>query len=140
MFNTIIKASENFCMYQMGVLYELCDAIPQMRTVIAYIEIETLSSKKYRVCLGVSLGFAQRVATTLLEEEESDEDTLKDMVLETVNLIVGSAKVLASELNTEAYTIATPHFEKIDYFDFKYDMAKVLKIEEDTMIIAIKEL
>ncbi len=140
MLNTIIEASENFCIHQIRVAHEVHDDMPQMRTVIAYIDIETLSFKKHRVYLGASLGFAQRVATALLEEDQSDEETLKDIMLETANLIVGSAKVLALESNQETYTIATPNFEKIGSFDFKYDMAKILKIDNDEMIIAIKEL
>lgn len=140
MLNTIIEASQNFCIHQIRVPHEVCEGKIQMRTVIAYIDIETLGLKKYRVYLGASLGFAQRVASALLEEEQSDEETLKDIMLETANLIVGSAKVLALESNKEPYTIETPNFEKIGSFDLKYDMAKILKIENDEMIVAIKEL
>lgn len=140
MLNIIIEASQNFCIHQIRVPYEINDAVTQMRTLIAYIDIETISSKKYRIYIAASLGFAQRVATALLEEDESDEETLVDMMLETTNLIVGSAKVLAQNTSGYAYNMLTPHFEKIGSFDLEHDEIKVLKIENDVMIIAIKEL
>ncbi|OHE17596.1 MAG: hypothetical protein A2525_01905 [Sulfurimonas sp. RIFOXYD12_FULL_36_11] len=140
MLNIIMEASQNFCIHQIRVPHEINDKTVQMRTLIAYIDIETISSKKYRVYIAASLGFAQRVATALLEENESDEETLVDMMLETTNLIVGSAKVIAQKTNEYAYNMLTPHFEKIGCFDLEYDEIKVLKIENDEMIIAIKEL
>jgi hypothetical protein len=140
MLNIIIEASENFCIHQIRVPHQICSDIPQMRTLIAYIDIETLCSKKYRVYIAASIGFAQRVATALLEEDESDEDTLVDMILETTNLIVGSAKVLAQEKSEYAYQMLTPYFEKVGSFDLEYDEIRVLKIENDEMIIAIKGL
>ncbi|OHD97411.1 MAG: hypothetical protein A3E21_08960 [Sulfurimonas sp. RIFCSPHIGHO2_12_FULL_36_9] len=140
MLNIIIEASQNFCIHQIRIPHEIVDDITKMRTVIAYIDIETLNGKKHRVYVGATPSFAQRISTLLLEEDESDEDTLIDMILETTNLIVGSAKVLAENIDDYAYTMSTPHFEKIDSFDFVYDQAKVLRVENDEMIIAIKEL
>ena len=59
--------------------------------------------------------------------------------LETANMIVGSAKVIAENSKTP-YTINTPHFEKIGDFDFEYDDIKVIQVEDDKLTIAIKEL
>ena len=140
MLNTIITASENFCIHQIREPYEVHDNIIKTRTLIAYIDIETLNSTTHRVYLAVMPSFAQRVSTLLLEEDNSDENTLIDMTLETTNLIVGSAKVLSEELGDNPFTIKIPHFEKIDVFDFNYDEAKVIKVMDDEMIIAIKEL
>lgn len=140
MLNIIIEASQNFCIHQIRLPHEVSNNIPQMRTLIAYIDIEAIGGSKYRVYVAATLGFAQRISTLLLEEDESDEETLIDMVLETTNLIVGSAKVLAQKSDKYAYTMSTPYFEKIDNFDFQYDQAKTLKIEDDEIIIAIKEL
>lgn len=140
MLNIIMQASQNFCIHQIRVPHEIHDDITNMRTVIAYIDIETINGVKYRVYIGASPSFAQRISTLLLEEEESDEETLIDMILETTNLIVGSAKVLAQDHEEHSYTMSTPMFEKIDRFDFDYDQAKILKVEDDEMIIAIKEL
>lgn len=140
MLNTIIEASKNFCVHQIRLPYELHDNVTQMRTVIAYIDIQSINGTRHRVYIGATPNFAQRISTLLLEEHDSDEETLIDMTLETANLIIGSAKVLASESDSESYNMSTPYFEKIDVFDFIYDRAKVLRVEDDEMIIAIKEL
>lgn len=140
MLHTIIEASENFCIHQIREPHTLCDEITKTRTLIAYIDIDTNSGSKHRVYIASEPGFMQKVSKLFLEEDESDEETLIDMALETANLIVGSAKVLAESEEKNAYTIGTPYFEKIDTFDFTYDQAKLIKIENDTLIIAIKEL
>jgi len=140
MLKTIITAAENFCIHQIRIKHKTSDKIIKTRTLIAYIDIETLDSKIHRVYIGAQESFAQRVSKLFLEEDESDEETLIDMMLETTNLIVGSAKVLAEEENKNTFVIKTPNFEKIGSFDFKYDQAKAVIIEDDEMIIAIKEL
>jgi len=140
MLSTILEATENFCIHQIRVPHTLSDDISKDKTLIAYIDIEMQDdSKNHRIYLGACPNFAQRISTIFLEEDESDEETLMDMMLETANLIVGSAKVISEE-STQPFIIKTPHFEKIDIFDFPYDEAKLLKIENDKMIIAIKEL
>ncbi|MDQ7066611.1 MAG: hypothetical protein Q9M40_00595 [Sulfurimonas sp.] len=68
----------------------------------------------------------QKVSKLFLEEEKSDEETLIDMTLETANLIIGSAKVIAEEINENPYTIHTPHFIKIGMFDLEYDTAHTI--------------
>lgn len=140
MLATITQASQNFCTHQIGLSCEIHDIINKKRTLIAYIDIDTHSHKKYRVYLASELAFMQRVSKLFLEEDASDNETLIDVALETVNLIVGSAKVIAEELNENPYTIQTPHFHKIDVFEESYDEALAIKIENDEMIIAIKEL
>jgi len=140
MLKTIIEASENFCIHQIREKHVVNDEISKTRTLIAYIDIDTHSGQKHRVYIASDSNFMQRVSKLFLEEDESDEETLIDMTLETTNLIVGSAKVIAEEADENTYTINTPHFEKIDIFDFEYDQAKLIKIENDELIIAIKEL
>jgi len=138
--NTITTAAENFCIHQIREKHSVSDNLTKSRTLIAYIDIETLDSVKHRVYLGAQMAFAQRVSKLFLEEDESDEETLTDMMLETANLIVGSAKVLAEEEDTNPFTISTPFFEKNDVFDFEYDKAKTISVGDDEMILAIKEL
>ena len=140
MLKTIIQASENFCIHQIRLPYQVQEGVSQKRTLIAYIDINTQSETKHRVYVAAEHSFMQRVSKLFLEEDESDEETLVDMALETVNLIVGSAKVIAEDTNDNPFTISTPHFEKIDKFDFEYDESKVIKIENDEAMIAIKEL
>jgi len=140
MLQTIIDASENFCIHQIRTPHEIKDDINKDRTLIAYIDIETLDKKKYRVYIASDFDFMQKVSKLFLEEDDSDEETLIDMTLETTNLIVGSAKVLAQESEINPYSIGTPHFIKVDTFDFDYDQAKVIKIDDGELIVAIKEL
>ncbi len=140
MIETIEEASKNFCIHQIRVPHEIQDGVSNKRTLIAYIDIDTQKDTKHRVYIASDENFMQRVSKLFLEEDESDEETLIDMTLETANLIVGSAKVIAEEEDKNPYTINTPHFEKIGTFDFEFDQARVIKIENDELMIAIKEL
>ena len=139
MISTIIQAAENFCIHQIRLPHSIHDDINKTRTLIAYIDIDTQNNEKYRVYLSADKNFIQRVSFIFLEESKSDDKTLTDMLLETVNLIVGSAKVLA-ENSDNPYTINTPHFEKNDEFDLDYDEIKTLQIENDKLSIAIREI
>ena len=140
MLKTIIQASENFCIHQIREPHEVNDGEIKKRTLIAYIDIDAKDGLKHRVYIASDENFMQRVSKLFLEEDESDEETLIDMTLETANLIIGSAKVIAEEANVNPYTINTPHFEKLDIFDFEYDQAKIIKVQNDELMIAIKEL
>ncbi len=140
MLKTIIEASENFCIHQIREPHEINDGEIKKRTLIAYIDIDVKDGLKHRVYIASDENFMQRVSKLFLEEDESDEETLIDMTLETANLIIGSAKVIAEEANINPYTINTPHFEKLDIFDYEYDQAKVIKVQNDELMIAIKEL
>lgn len=140
MLNTIVKASENFCIHQIAQPHETNDIITKKRTLIAYIDIEAQRNKKYRVYIASEPSFIQRVVKVFLEENASNEETLVDMLLETVNLIVGSAKVIAEETDENPFVISTPNFLKSGIFDLEYDEVKTIKIKDDEMIIAIKEL
>ncbi len=140
MLEPIIVAAENFCIHQLRVKHKLSDELTQTRTLIAYIDIETSDSIKHRVYLAAQENFIQRVSMLYLEEDESDKETLTDMILELANLVIGSAKVLAEEEDKNPFTISTPNFEKLDIFDYEYDQSKVISVENDEMILAIKEL
>ncbi len=140
MLTTIVTATENFCIHQIRDTYTVNEGISQKRTLIAYIDIVTQDATQYRVYIASDEAFMQRVSYLFLEEEESDEETLVDMALETANLIIGSAKVIAEELDENPYTISTPHFIKLGSFDLEYDNAKTIAVGEDEVTIAIKEL
>jgi hypothetical protein len=140
MLSTIEEASINFCIHQIRAPHKIDDGISHKRTLIAYIDIDAQNGKNYRVYIASDENFMQRVSKLFIEEEKSDEETLIDMTLETANLIIGSAKVIAEESQENPYTINTPHFEKIGEFDFAYDQAKVISVEGDELMIAIKEL
>ncbi len=139
MFDTILKATENFCIHQIRCEYSIEDEINRDRTLIAYIDVDAHSGDTYRVYISADKSFIQKVSYIFLEEEQSDDETLQDMLLETANLIVGSAKVLAEE-SDKSYKIKTPFFEKIGSFDFDYDKIKCFKMDDSKLSIAIKEL
>lgn len=139
MLTTIIKATQNFCSHQIGRECIKQEKISYKSMFIASIDMQQVENKIYRVYLGADKEVVQKVAQLFLEEHESDEATLIDMLLETTNLIIGSAKVIAEEENT-IYTIGIPHFEKIDVFDLLYDDAKAFTLDKDEIILAIKEL
>jgi len=140
MLDTIKEAAENFCVHQIREPHELKDGSTQKRTLIAYIDIDTQDNKKYRVYLASDKEFMQRVSKLFLEEDESDDETLKEMTLETANLIIGSAKVIAEEIGTNPYTIGTPKFERVGEFNIDVDDIKTIKIDNDELTIAIKEI
>jgi CheY-specific phosphatase CheX len=139
MFNTIIKATENFCTHQIRDEFTLDDDLNKTRTLIAYIDIDTHSGEKHRVYISAEKAFVQKVSYIFLEEDESDDETLQDMLLETANLIVGSAKVLAED-SDKPYDINTPFFEKEGEFDHQFDHCKSFTINDTKLFIAIKEL
>lgn len=140
MLDTIEQAAINFCIHQIREEHTLKDGITEKRTLIAYIDLDAHDGKKYRAYIASDAGFMQKVSKLFLEEDESDEETLKDMTLETANLIIGSAKVIAEEENKYPYTINTPFLEKIGDIDFAYDDAKTIQVGEDEITIAVKDL
>jgi len=140
MLSTIEEASKNFCIHQIRAPHSIKDGLCNKRTLIAYIDIDAEDGSKHRVYIASDEKFMQKVSFLFLEEEKSDEETLIDMTLETANLIIGSAKVLAEEAQKNPYTIQTPHFEKIGEFDFEYDKAKCISVDDAELMIAIKEL
>ena len=139
MLNSLKEAAENFCIHQIGASCEIKDVSAHKKTLIAYIDIEFQDARKYRVYFASDNDFMQKVSLIFLEEEKSSETTLKEMTLETANLIIGNAKVIAQEVGVY-YTIGTPHFEKAGMFDFDYDEFEVIHADNTELIIAIKEL
>lgn len=140
MLETIEEAAINFCIHQIREQHTIKEGPTQKRTLIAYIDLDAENGKRYRAYIASDYNFMQRVAKLFLEEDASDEETLCDMTLETANLIIGSAKVIAEERQENPYTINTPHFVKSGVFDLECDEAKTLQVGEDELTIAIKEL
>lgn len=139
MFESLIQATENFCIHQIRSSHTIGNKISEKSVLISYIDTNSVEGDKYRVYIAMDKSLAQKISTIFLEEEESDDETLQDMLLETTNLIAGSAKVIAQD-NSIAFDIATPFFINRNLFDIEYDSAKNIKIEDSNMIIAIKEL
>jgi len=140
MLEYIIEAAKNFSRHQLEYASDEVDQLPQMRTFIAYIDVTDSHQKAYRIYTAYEAELMQQIANVYLFEEESDEETLREMTLEVANMIVGSAKVLSEEDGKNPFTISTPHFVKNDIFDIECDKKQTLKVDGKIMHIAIKEL
>jgi CheY-specific phosphatase CheX len=140
MLPTILQAAENFCIHQIALPHTTDSASEKKRTLIAYLDIETPDGDKHRVYLACDKMLIQYIAEIFLGEENSDEETLTDMLLETTNMIIGSAKVIAEESNAHSFSILTPHFLKEDYFTMPCDGTHTIQIANGEMMIAIKVL
>ncbi len=136
----LTKAAENFCIHQIRKSHNVSDKKIETRTVVAYIDIDADTGSKHRVFTIYDTDFIQMVAEVFLFEDESDDETLQDMALETANMIIGSAKVLAAESNDTHFNISTPHLEMVDVSTLQYDTSSTISIEDASMMIAIKEL
>lgn len=140
MLPTILQAAENFCIHQIGLPHTTTGLSDKKRTLIAYLDIETKSGSKHRAYLGCDNVLIQYIAEIFLGEENSDEETLTDMLLETTNMIIGSAKVIAESSDINPFTISTPHFLIEDYFTMPYDGIHTVQVANGEMMIAIKAL
>lgn len=136
----IIHAAENFCQHQLQLPYEQSDEDSKKRTFLAYIDIESQSNETYRVFIGCDETLIQTITETFLGEDSSDDQTLIDMLLETTNMIVGSAKVLAAEIYETSMTIMTPFYmSEISPMENPNEK-KFLTVDNGKMMIAMQRL
>ena len=135
----IVHAAENFCLHQLRLPYERITDFPQKRTLLAYIDVESHDKSLHRVYIGCDEALIQTIAETFLGEDESDDQTLIDMLLETTNMIVGSAKVLAEESYKTSMSIMTP-FISDDVGNTNLDEIQLLSVDSGAMTIAVKRL
>jgi hypothetical protein len=139
MLDTIVHAAENFLTHQLELTATAAERPDAMRTVIAYIDTESQTGRHHRVYVACNGTLIARIIELFLGEEEDDEATRTDMALETANLVVGSAKVIAQERGEVPFTIGTPHFVKDAPFDMLCDSVRELGGDGCMMIIGIKE-
>lgn len=135
----IIEAAANFCQHQIRLPYQIIESDPQKRTLIAYIDIES-SDGTHRAYIGCDTTLIQMITEIFLGEDTSDEQTLVDMLLETTNMIVGSAKVLAEESYELSMKIATPFFLSEELSQVQPDALQCIGIDNGEMMIALKRL
>ncbi len=138
MLETITEAASSFCKEQLGAkrLEVEKATTPPKGTLVAYIDIQMHGSKAYRAYIAAQKEFVQFVAKIFLEEEESDEETIMDMALECTNLIIGSAKVVASQKGID-FDISTPKLQVMERFTPHYEDAAVLRCENNELFIAV---
>ncbi|MEA1916958.1 MAG: chemotaxis protein CheX [Campylobacterota bacterium] len=140
MVDVIVESAQNFVKHQMELESVKDSEISSEDMFISYIDITMHDGLKQRIYLGCHRDVLQRLADIMLFEEESEDEVLQDMMLETANLVIGSAKVLASESYDIHFDISTPYFEKIAPFDFEYDKIQSVIIDGNAMIVANKTL
>ena len=138
MFHHILQAAQNFCTHQLGSCSQQIKTLPKTRTLIAYLNIEAQGGEKFHTYIGCDELLLQAITEIFLGEETSEMETLNDMLLETTNMIIGSAKVLASQTDTSHFTISTPHLCDHDYDTISPDHFATLLILGGEMSIAIK--
>ena len=136
----ITEAAKNFSKHQLEVDSDETELPTNVRTLIAYIDIEDSHSRKVRVYLACEVSLVQQIANLYLFEEQSDDETLQEMMLEVTNMIVGSAKVLSEEEGTNPFVIATPHLVVESFDTLEYDEIRSLHIDGKRLTIALKEL
>lgn len=136
----IVHAAENFCLHQLRLPYQRISNPSKKRTLLAYIDIEAHDGTIHRVYIGCDDTLIQTIAETFLGEDESDEQTLIDMLLETTNMIVGSAKVLAEESYETSMSIMTPFFVSDEMSESDSEEVQHLEVEAGEMTIALKRL
>lgn len=140
MISFITQAAENFCVHQIRLPHTIHSALPKSRTLIAYLDVNREDGSQFRTYIGCDSTLIQHIAELFLGEDTSDEATLNDMLLETTNMIIGSAKVLASESSEFAFTISTPHILENGDFTIPLDEYCTIAVADGEMGIAIKAL
>jgi len=140
MLSFILQAAENFCVHQIRLPYHSESLLPKKRTLIAYLDIENTHGEKHRTYIGCDDVLLQCITEIFLGEEISDQETLRDMLLETTNMIVGSAKVLCEEASGNPFTISTPYFHSNDYFTLDAEGCHTFHVAEGEMFIVLKAL
>ncbi|NPA66284.1 MAG: chemotaxis protein CheX [Epsilonproteobacteria bacterium] len=140
MFESIVEATKNFCIHQIGSEAEIIDDTPpEGKTLVVRIDIQTQTDDKFRIYLASDRNFVQNVAQIFLDEEKSDTETLHDMALECINLIVGSAKVIASQKELH-FNIETPHLQEMERFDIEYSKSVTILCNNNKLFIAMQKI
>ena len=142
MISLIIEAAENFLHNQIELKTEKSsniDSLPEMRTVIASINVKMDDGEIRTVYLGFHEQLIKEIVSVYLMEDDADDATMQDMALESTNMIVGSAKVLAEAAEKEHFMITTPEFIAIEEFNnCSCTEISVLNTAKDSLVIGIK--
>jgi hypothetical protein len=124
MINFIIEASKNFVTHQMREKAEKSNIKIETKndSIYTFIDVNYLGSS-LQVHINYEKNVLSQITLLMLGEEDDSLESLTEMALETTNMLVGSAKVLAEE-SSQSCTISTPHksdkttFENINQNDF----------------------
>jgi len=142
MISIIIEAAENFLHNQIELTTKKTNAVDtdaQTRTVIASIEVKMDDGDIKTVYLGFNEALIKKIIAVYLMEDKVDDETMQDMALESTNMIVGSAKVLAEAADKEHFMITTPKLKAFEKFDAcTCSEISVLSTLEESLVIGIK--
>jgi len=142
MISVIIEAAENFLHNQIELTTEKSNdmsSLKEVRTVIASIEVKMDDGETKTVYLGFNESLIKEIVSVYLMEDDADDDTMQDMALESTNMIVGSAKVLAEEAQNEHFIITTPEFKAIEEFqNCLCSDVSIISTQKDSLVIGIK--
>lgn len=139
MLSVLLQAASNFCKHQLREECSIEYSISKMRMLIASIDVVHNETSRI-VYIAMTQELVQSLCELFLFETQSDEETLQDMLLETTNMIVGSAKVLAQESgNQNVFTIKTPIFLETKGFDYPDVSSASLALNNGNILIAIKD-
>ena len=138
MVESITKAIENFCTHQLkSDSISSKNKTPKEDALAAYIDVNN-DVDKHRIYLVLEKDFLQDIAKVFFDEDESDDETLKDVALECTNLIVGSAKVIATDKG-DGFDISTPNI--INYLEIKNsDIIKSVRCNGNAVFIMIEKI
>ena len=139
MISLIIEAAENFLHNQIELKTDKTDKLTKVRTVIASIDVKMDDGELKTVYLGFNEGLIKEIVSVYLCEDDADEQTMQDMALESTNMIVGSAKVLAEAAEKEHFMITTPKFKAIEEFgNCQCSDFSILQTDKEALVIGIK--
>lgn len=143
MIDIIVQAAENFCIHQIRLDYvsQKPEQRPASKTLLAYIDVTTANDVVYRTYIGCNESMNRLLTKIFLDEDDSDEESLIDMLLETTNMIVGSAKVVAQKEFGTTMDISTPFLADEDVCEtLNLDESHCIKIDDCYLAIATKRL
>ena len=139
MISIIIEAAENFLQNQIDLKTNKTDTLSKLRTVIASIDVKMDDGEVKTVYLGFNEALIKEIVSVYLMEDDADDSTMQDMALESANMIVGSAKVLAENAEKEHFMITTPTFVAIEEFGVcTCSELSVIETAKEALVIGIK--
>ncbi len=132
---SLIEATQFFAKDVLGSEVSLFESCPMDSFYAAQIAIN--GDANYRVAVYINKESLTKMAYLFLFEEDPDDATLKDLIKEVTNLIVGKAKVIAagSGLN---FDISTPDFISDNTTVSENDMEINFMFEDHVFSIAAK--
>ncbi len=133
----IKRSAMEFCTQQ---LQQKCINIDNEylgKQFISSINVQ-ISDIKHTIYIGINKELLQDIYHLFFEDDEHpSQNDLIDMLLETVNMIVGHAKTMAQEI--EYFVIDIPRFINYEIFNYLHTQKICLNQKNKYLTIAIKE-